>query len=182
MSRKPYVLGFIVCLESNEVLLIKKTKPQWQAGYLNGIGGKIELTDDGDWERADVAMSREAEEECGVGIKPEEWQLFAEMSSDNWVVWCYITAVKHDQFKTAVTKEAEEVVVVNLSNVTWQNYKLLGNIAWLVNMGLDKLFNPYAFTAPTVMYHSFSFPLIMPNEEKDLRLKQEHAIESKWTK
>ena len=40
-----YVVGFAFNKEKTKVLLIKKTKPDWQAGQLNGIGGKIESYD-----------------------------------------------------------------------------------------------------------------------------------------
>lgn len=41
---KKYVLGFMFSTEDRgqKVALIKKLKPKWQAGLLNGIGGKIE--------------------------------------------------------------------------------------------------------------------------------------------
>ncbi len=37
-----YVCGFMMSWDMQEFLLIKKTHPEWQAGKLNGIGGKIE--------------------------------------------------------------------------------------------------------------------------------------------
>ena len=39
---KEYVLAFIFDTKLNQILLIKKNRPDYQAGLLNGIGGKIE--------------------------------------------------------------------------------------------------------------------------------------------
>ena len=37
-----YVAGFMFDSSYENVLLIRKTKPKWQEGLLNGVGGKIE--------------------------------------------------------------------------------------------------------------------------------------------
>ena len=37
-----YVVGLLFSPDRNTVVLINKTKPDWQAGKLNGVGGKIE--------------------------------------------------------------------------------------------------------------------------------------------
>ena len=36
-----YVLGFLFRDNCTSVVLIRKDKPRWQAGLLNGVGGKI---------------------------------------------------------------------------------------------------------------------------------------------
>lgn len=66
---KAYVCGFLICRTSqtNWVALIRKARPSWQAGRLNGIGGSIEPG-----ETALSAMRREFEEEAGVVI--EDWR------------------------------------------------------------------------------------------------------------
>jgi len=37
-----YCLGFAFYRSRRKVVLIRKTKPDWQRGKLNGVGGKIE--------------------------------------------------------------------------------------------------------------------------------------------
>ena len=69
-----YVLGFALSGDGNAVLLIKKTKPSWQAGKLNGVGGKVE---ESDWS-IESAMAREFEEETGIQTDPGRWSLFAQ--------------------------------------------------------------------------------------------------------
>jgi 8-oxo-dGTP diphosphatase len=63
-----YCLGFLFSKSRDRVVLIKKTKPDWQAGKLNGIGGKIE-----DNESSVEAMVREFAEETGLHVPEEAW-------------------------------------------------------------------------------------------------------------
>lgn len=60
---KVYVCGFLFSPDRSLVLLIRKHRPAWQAGKLNGIGGKIEPG-----ETPRQAMAREFAEEAGVPI------------------------------------------------------------------------------------------------------------------
>lgn len=55
-----YVLGIMFSEDEERVLAIWKNRPDWQAGKLNGIGGKIE-----DGETPIEAMRREFREETG---------------------------------------------------------------------------------------------------------------------
>lgn len=63
-----YVLGFAFD-DLGRLALIKKARPEWQAGRLNGVGGKVE-----DGELYHEAMSREFREETGVGVPSELWR------------------------------------------------------------------------------------------------------------
>jgi 8-oxo-dGTP pyrophosphatase MutT (NUDIX family) len=62
---KEYVVGFALDSHFN-VILIRKNRPDWQAGKLNGVGGRIE-----EGETPMQAMIREFEEETGTYIR--EW-------------------------------------------------------------------------------------------------------------
>src|SRR5574339_145798 len=68
-----YVVGFMFDENEEHVLLIRKTHPDWQAGKLNGIGGRIE-----DGESAREAMQREFKEE--VGVDHEDWKHYCVLS------------------------------------------------------------------------------------------------------
>lgn len=63
---KQYVLGF--ALYQNHILLILKARPEFQRGFLNGIGGSIE-----DGETPEKAMSREFKEETNIFISESSW-------------------------------------------------------------------------------------------------------------
>ncbi len=45
---KTMVAGFLFDESRERVVLIKKQKPEWQSGRLNGVGGKIEPGELGD--------------------------------------------------------------------------------------------------------------------------------------
>lgn len=65
-----YVVGFMFSNDRQFVVLIRKNRPEWQAGKLNGIGGKIE---DGETPRG--AMVREFFEETGVQTSEKDWNM-----------------------------------------------------------------------------------------------------------
>lgn len=76
MKPQNYVLGFLFSKNMARVLLVKKARPSWQAGLLNGIGGHVESTDND----IEDAMEREAEEEAGITPGDVPWHLFGEMT------------------------------------------------------------------------------------------------------
>ena len=57
-KRQEYVVGFR--FDGRNVLLLRKNRPPWQAGRLNGVGGKVEPN-----EGCALAMIREYKEEVG---------------------------------------------------------------------------------------------------------------------
>src|SRR5205085_1283386 len=67
-----YVAGFLFDEEAANVALIRKSKPRWQAGLLNGIGGHVEAN-----ESPERAMAREFYEETGVLIPISDWKKVA---------------------------------------------------------------------------------------------------------
>lgn len=56
------------------VVLIRKKRPKWAKGYLNGVGGKCEPE-----EGVREAMSREFKEETGIAVDPQAWTYVARM-------------------------------------------------------------------------------------------------------
>ena len=65
---KFYVMGFVFNKAKDRVLLIRKNKPEWQAGHWNGVGGKINVIGIApDFDKSPlVAIRREVKEETGV--------------------------------------------------------------------------------------------------------------------
>lgn len=77
---KHYVLGFY--LTPHGVVLIEKTKPDWQRGLCNGLGGSVEPS-----ERGVEAMVREFREESGIETAADDWQYVATMRNpDKWTL------------------------------------------------------------------------------------------------
>lgn len=128
-----YVLGFLFsnAPEFSRVVLIRKTKPEWQAGKLNGVGGKVEKG-----ETALEAMRREFLEECGV--KKENWVPFALLDYPDARVWCF-AAEDGMLLDGAVRTMTDEEVVVCQSNSPWRFTGRLPNLCYLIPMAQQAL-------------------------------------------
>lgn len=156
-----YVLGFIFDLYSSKVLLIRKEKPNWQKGFFNGVGGKIEETD----ETIYIAMARECKEETGAFTHHLDWRKFCTMEGRNcpdgdWNVHCFSYFIPMPDMKYSFfTIEEEMVVWKDLNVINTTDLKLLGNIPWLIGMALDHRSNGN-FEPPIISYSGgFSLPL-----------------------
>jgi 8-oxo-dGTP diphosphatase len=120
-----YVLGFLY--DSAWIALIEKNRPNWQAGKLNGIGGKINPG-----ELADAAMHREFKEEAGlVNLL---WVSKVKLFSSQWEVYVY--ACKSERVQDVVTKTDEEVIVCLRDNLYKRN--LCPHLEWLIPMVCDE--------------------------------------------
>jgi 8-oxo-dGTP diphosphatase len=120
------VLGFMFNENETDVLLIQKSKPDWQDGKFNGIGGKC---DEG--EGYHKAMCREFKEE--TGIEYENWRQVTVMSGDDWIVAVF-TAQSDDVFNYR-TMESEPVCLIPIRDL--DQYDHIANLQWLIPMCLD---------------------------------------------
>lgn len=163
-KRVLYVLGFAICPITKEVILIKKNKPEFQKGFLNGIGGKIEPGED-----PIPAMIREFKEECGVVTTTEDWKTVCIMNcktnsidkiSNSWAVYVFTCFLSLERYNTWSTNTDEEVRPLALRSCISENPNLLGNIPWLVGMSIDVLTNK-AFLYPIIEYSGLSLPIVL---------------------
>lgn len=74
------VAGFMFSTALRQVVLIRKNRPEWMAGLLNGVGGHIEPTD----ASPEAAMRREFLEETGVDHC--DWLPVCLLSGSGWQV------------------------------------------------------------------------------------------------
>jgi len=130
---KEYVLGFAFDIKKPNVVLIEKEKPEWQNGFLNGVGGKIESYD----ETIFSAMEREFKEETGVGSW-NVWKHFATLTFDNDIlggakVYCF--KVFNDIIYQCKTMESEEIKIINVLDLN--NKKCIRHIKTLIPMAMD---------------------------------------------
>ena len=126
MEYTEYVCGFLFSNDEEHVAVIEKKKPDWQAGFHNGIGGKIERGED-----AYQAMIREFDEEAG--IYTEHWNQFATVSGRGWKV-TFFRAKSNDVFHCRSLTE-ETVKVVRVADIV--TMKVIPNLKWLIPMALD---------------------------------------------
>ncbi len=127
-----YVLGFIFDASAERVLLIEKQRPLWQAGKLNGIGGKIETK-----EKPVAAMVREAFEECHLFSKVHDWLPVATLKHVDWNIEVFTTA--HTQNPHLLQTKTDEFV-------SWVDLKklpsnIVPNLLWLIPLSRDVLQN-----------------------------------------
>jgi 8-oxo-dGTP diphosphatase len=129
-----YVVGFFFSGDKSHVALIRKNRPTWQAGKLNGIGGHIEPG-----ETPIAAQVREFFEETGVVVPVEQWQKVALMYRDGGFR-CYVfrAFARYQSFhldatplKTTTDETIELHPVNNLPT------DILSNVGWLIGMCLD---------------------------------------------
>lgn len=131
-----YVAGFMFEKSLALVALVLKSKPAWQAGKFNAIGGKVE-----EGETTMEAMSREFVEETGLWHR--DWNLFAELSGaarggqpgDTFTCYFYRAFVPFMILKTVYTQEEEPIVVEAVLNLNARNS--IPNLPWLIRMALD---------------------------------------------
>jgi len=129
--RKNYVVGFAFSADKSKVVLIHKNRPAWQAGKLNGIGGKIEPG-----EEALNAMVREFAEECGVQTTATDWHYFTKVLGKDGDVYFY--RLFDDKVLNAVTSSDEEVVIMD-TNLNKLRQRGLSNVVWLIAIALDEM-------------------------------------------
>jgi len=125
---KRYVLGFVFSPDLAKVYLIRKNRPEWQAGLLNGIGGKIEL---GETEKE--AMEREALEESGYY---GEWIYYGHMGNFGPYFSAWSCAVFYSVMKEGCevpeTREDEPITCIDLSAVPTLRREMISNTPALI--------------------------------------------------
>ena len=121
-----YVVGFIFNVARDRVLLIRKKRPLWQAGKLNGIGGEIEHG-----ETPHAAMTRECAEECGLVIPHTDWSRFISLQDQRgWWVDFFFTVKDGIGDARSVTDEDVEIISVGRLD------GCITNLHWLIPMAL----------------------------------------------
>lgn len=120
-----YVVGFVFDHERQRVVLVRKNRPAFQAGLLNGVGGKVESH-----ESSRSAMARECVEECDLKI--EDWNHVASVCARDYQIDVYSAVCDLSGART-VTDEAVEIHSVH------DVFRLAGlnNLAMLIAIAID---------------------------------------------
>jgi len=121
-----YVVGFLFRNGGDEVALIRKQKPAWQKGLLNGVGGKIEFD-----EHPLTAMIREFEEEAGPYII--NWRCFAVMTLTHGNKIYFYQSHEIAELESKTEEEVSWYPVAHL-----RQYGVIQNLNWLVPLALDE--------------------------------------------
>jgi len=128
---KKYVIGFMFNETLSRLVAIRKNRPEWQAGSLNGVGGHIEEN-----ELPIDAMVREFFEETGVKTPCDAWNRVLTLRFPYAEIEVF--AAKSDVFENAArTCTDEEIVHVVFSSRTY--YKMVENVPMLVALSKQRL-------------------------------------------
>jgi 8-oxo-dGTP diphosphatase len=121
-----YVLALLFTADAREVVLIRKTRPAWQAGRINALGGKLR-----NGESLLDAARREVREEAGVDV--ERWEPF--------LIWhdreYRLQAVRafDDVARLARSSEDQEVFLADVGGLPLD---VIDNLRWIVPLALDR--------------------------------------------
>ncbi len=127
MKMKHFVLGLIYNRNKSHVLLVKKKRPDWQAGRVNGIGGKIEVD-----ETPLQAMNREASEETHYGFTFEHFLTFVCPGGTVYVFKAICPTAE-------ITFEQVEDEVLFISPVKDLPLNLMSNVRWIIPISISNL-------------------------------------------
>lgn len=126
MKPTPYVVGFLFRNVHQEVALMTKNRPVWQAGKLNGIGGHIEKG-----ELPLHAMRREFKEETGSWI--EAWKCFAVLRGEHYELHCFVSF--ETPFVPLSSLTDEKVGWYDVREL--ESVPIIPNLRWLIPMAVD---------------------------------------------
>lgn len=131
-EKKPvqFVAGFLFDEAGDWVLLIKKRRPAWQVGYLNGIGGRIEPD-----ESAAEAMRRECVEEAGVD---PEWSPYACVEYPGCILH-FFAARDGTAYLDARTMTDEDLVRLPAQGMLIEMAQLIPNLRFLIPLARHHL-------------------------------------------
>lgn len=141
-----YTLGFVFNPERTHVMLIRKTRPQWQAGSLNGIGGKLEQD-----ESESECMIREFREETGLFESPR-WKPVGErrrLSDENgghlYRMRIFAGELPLDVMQKAHSPNDEKIEVTAL-DYNFINNEGVPGLVWTINIALCALQEDFSIT------------------------------------
>lgn len=142
MEKEDMVVGFVFHPDYS-VYLIRKNRPKWQMGKLNGIGGHIEKG-----ETSSEAMSRECYEEGGVLIPEKDWNYICELEGDKWTLNVYGLIVSSEIKLKTMTDE--EVGLYNANSI--MRLPVISSIQFLIPMSWEHMNNSFTFKSAYIKY------------------------------
>ena len=121
-----YVLALLFTADAREVVLVRKTRPAWQAGRVNAPGGKLH-----DGENVLHGARREVREEAGVDI--DGWEEFLVWRDPEYrlrAVRAFDDAARH-----ARMAEDQEVFLAPDDALP---PNVIDNLRWIIPLALDR--------------------------------------------
>ena len=123
-----YTLALLFTPDRARVVLMRKTRPAWQAGRVNALGGKL-----APGESAADAAARETREEAGVDVPAAAWEEF--LVWEDPVYRMHAVRAFHPAALDARTAEDQEVFLADAGSLPAE---AIDNLRWLVPLALDR--------------------------------------------
>jgi 8-oxo-dGTP diphosphatase len=121
-----YVLALLFTPDGKRVALMHKTRPAWQAGRVNALGGKLALG-----EMPAEGARREVREEAGVDVR--EWEEF--LVWEDPVYRLHAMRAFDEAAEHVYTAEDQEVFLAATDALP---LNLIDNLRWLIPLALDR--------------------------------------------
>lgn len=130
---RQWVVGFLLDTDATQVVLIRKNRPDWQAGKLNGVGGKVEPG-----EGLRDAMAREFLEETGRTV--EDWHHFLDLTWEQGVVHFLRSFASWSMLDECATVTDEEIEVHTFDALLAPGNPLRAtpNLLWLIPLAAHR--------------------------------------------
>lgn len=121
-----YVLALLFTPDRRRIVLVEKTRPAWQAGRVNALGGKL-----GEREPAVEAARREAREEAGVDVAG--WEEVLVWRDPEYVM--YVARAFDPAAAAARTAEDQRVFLADVDRLP---ERVIDNLRWIIPLALDR--------------------------------------------
>jgi 8-oxo-dGTP diphosphatase len=121
-----FVLALLFTRDASRLVLMRRTRPAWQAGRVNALGGKVAPD-----ECPLVGARREVREEAGVDVAG--WEEFLVWSDPEY----RMHAVRAFDDRALDARSCEDQPVF-LADSTALPHNVIDNLRWLVPLALDR--------------------------------------------
>lgn len=130
--RPMMTIGLAFTENDHAVLMVKKTHPRWQAGRLNGVGGRGEPG-----EQPLDCVVREFAEETGRHVAPALWRHVVREIGPDYDLHAYMTRVSSPTKFPRVNDVGETLKWIRVDELRAHRHSMIGNLQWIVPMALD---------------------------------------------
>lgn len=131
-----YCLGFMFDFALQNVVLIRKKRPVWQEGLLNGVGGKLEQG-----ESPIQAMVREFREETGIVTTESDWMYRFSFYGNFGCIYLFIAV------QDLKAEDISEPVIVKPVKEIFRSKEVIQNLWWMIPLCLDMKVNGSLYLA-----------------------------------
>lgn len=128
---KHMVVGFAICTDPRNVVLIRKKRPEWQNGLLNGVGGVIDQEED-----PKHAMWREFWEETGsnLPLSQKRWEETVTLIGKFGVLHVFRVYITMEELRVVGTVTDEEV---ELHDYLLLPRYVIPDIRWMIHLSIE---------------------------------------------